>query len=35
MDESGSLADSGEFIRLDRGQSLRILASAPTGRLTE
>jgi hypothetical protein len=31
MDGSGSVADFGEFVRLDGGQSLRMLASMPVG----
>jgi uncharacterized protein len=33
MDEARRVSEYGEFIRLDRGESLRLLASVPIGRL--
>ena len=33
MNEAGRRGEVGEFTRLDRGESLRLLASAPVGRL--
>jgi len=33
MDETGNAGEFGEFTRLHRGESLRLLASVPAGRL--
>lgn len=33
MNEAGLLSECGEFARLDRGESLRLLATVPVGRL--